>query len=56
MRVVCISDTHTYHRSLSLPQGDVLIHAGDATFQGYKHEAVRFEIVEGELEHAELRD
>ncbi len=29
MRVVCISDTHGKHRKLNLPEGDVLIHAGD---------------------------
>jgi Icc-related predicted phosphoesterase len=34
MKIVCISDTHSYHRKLSLPEGDVLIHAGDMTFRG----------------------
>ena len=29
MRIVCISDTHGLHRKLSVPLGDVLIHAGD---------------------------
>jgi Icc-related predicted phosphoesterase len=32
IRVVCISDTHELHRELSLPDGDLLIHAGDFTF------------------------
>jgi Icc-related predicted phosphoesterase len=32
VRVVCISDTHELHRELSLPDGDLLIHAGDLTF------------------------
>mmetsp|Transcript_43228 Transcript_43228/g.109164 ORF Transcript_43228/g.109164 Transcript_43228/m.109164 type:complete len:230 (+) Transcript_43228:65-754(+) len=40
VRVVCISDTHSHHRDLKLPPGDVLVHAGDFT---------RF----GRLEHAE---
>ncbi|KAJ6442181.1 glycoside hydrolase [Purpureocillium lavendulum] len=31
-RFVCISDTHNY--TVSLPKGDVLIHAGDITNQG----------------------
>ena len=31
-RVVCISDTH--NQTPKLPQGDVLIHAGDLTNQG----------------------
>lgn len=34
MRIVCISDTHERHNQLAIPEGDVLIHAGDATFQG----------------------
>lgn len=29
LRFVCISDTHLKHRSLTMPEGDVLIHAGD---------------------------
>lgn len=29
MRLVCISDTHNRHRKISIPYGDVLIHAGD---------------------------
>ena len=34
MKIVCISDTHNMHRRISVPSGDVLIHAGDATGQG----------------------
>jgi predicted phosphodiesterase len=34
MRIVCISDTHGLHRELSLPAGDILIHAGDFTYFG----------------------
>jgi Icc-related predicted phosphoesterase len=29
LRIVCISDTHGFHRKLALPPGDILIHAGD---------------------------
>ena len=29
MRLVCISDTHGLHADLKLPEGDVLVHAGD---------------------------
>jgi len=29
MRLVCISDTHSMHRKVTVPDGDVLIHAGD---------------------------
>ncbi len=31
MRIVSISDTHGQHRKLSLPDGDLFIHAGDAS-------------------------
>ena len=34
MRIVAISDTHCQHRNIQLPEGDVLIHAGDATNSG----------------------
>jgi Icc-related predicted phosphoesterase len=31
MRIVCIADTHGLHRQLNVPNGDLLIHAGDFT-------------------------
>jgi len=33
--IVAISDTHGYHRSLDIPDGDILIHAGDVTRRGH---------------------
>lgn len=33
-RIVCISDTHGLHRRLSVPDGDILIHAGDFMVHG----------------------
>lgn len=36
MRLVAISDTHGEHHKLNLPNGDVLIHAGDFTCFGRK--------------------
>ena len=36
MRLVCISDTHTFHEDVNLPDGDILIHAGDFTNKGGK--------------------
>lgn len=31
MKLVCISDTHSLHRRIpDIPDGDVLIHAGDS--------------------------
>lgn len=34
MRIVCISDTHGQEAGLNLPDGDMLIHAGDLTLSG----------------------
>lgn len=34
MRVVAFSDTHSYHRKIAIPDGDILICAGDITFRG----------------------
>lgn len=46
MRIVCISDTHGLHKPMedfnSLPEGDVLIHAGDCTNVGKPHEVKEF--------------
>lgn len=51
MRIVCISDTHTYHRKIQLPDGDVLIHAGDSTSRGYTHELEALDKWFGTLPH-----
>jgi Icc-related predicted phosphoesterase len=46
MRIVCISDTHGLHKPMEdfnpLPEGDVLIHAGDCTNVGKPHEVKEF--------------
>ena len=42
MKVIAISDTHGYHDQLSLPSGDVLIHAGDVSSRGSKQEVQDF--------------
>lgn len=34
MRIVCISDTHNCNEEIVVPDGDVLIHSGDATTVG----------------------
>ncbi|PTB92429.1 metallophosphoesterase [Marinobacter sp. B9-2] len=35
MRIVCISDTHSRHREIpDIPDGDILVHAGDCTGSG----------------------
>ena len=33
-RIVCLSDTHNFHEQIRVPDGDILIHAGDATGRG----------------------
>lgn len=38
MRICCISDTHTKHRELELPEADLLVHAGDFTSIGRRYE------------------
>ena len=40
-RIVCVSDTHSrYH--FELPQGDILVHAGDFTLSGTQKEVEGF--------------
>lgn len=50
MKFVAISDTHGMHRSLNLPEGDVLIHSGD--FCDFGREAHVYDFLEwfGELD------
>jgi Icc-related predicted phosphoesterase len=44
MRITFISDSHNKHNQItsSLPGGDLLIHAGDISSMGYKHEIQQF--------------
>jgi Icc-related predicted phosphoesterase len=42
MKIVAISDTHGQHNSISLPEGELLIHAGDLSKRGTKTEVVDF--------------
>jgi Icc-related predicted phosphoesterase len=42
MRIVCISDTHDLHPVLRVPDGDLLIHAGDATAHGTEEQIKDF--------------
>lgn len=42
MKLVCISDTHGDHAGVTLPRGDVLVHAGDVTAHGTQADLVRF--------------
>lgn len=42
MKMVVISDTHGQHRDLILPDGDILIHAGDISRGGTKEQVIDF--------------
>lgn len=51
-RIVAISDTHSRHQNFGpLPDGDILIHAGDATVKGNFSEVVEFNRWLGTLPH-----
>lgn len=51
MQIVCISDTHGQHKAMSIPEGDVIIHAGDITRVGNWHEIEEFLSWYSELPH-----
>jgi Icc-related predicted phosphoesterase len=51
MRIVCISDTHLRHDLISVPDGDILIHAGDSTMAGRIEEMAAFNAWLGTLPH-----
>ncbi|MBE7640755.1 metallophosphoesterase [Salegentibacter sp. BLCTC] len=42
MKLICISDTHNKHEQISIPDGDILIHAGDITEGGTEREVRNF--------------
>jgi Icc-related predicted phosphoesterase len=41
-RIVCLSDTHNCNEQIAVPDGDLLIHSGDATIQGTQYEIEQF--------------
>lgn len=42
MRLICLSDTHNFHHDIPIPEGDILIHAGDCTDGGTRNETENF--------------
>lgn len=42
LKFVAISDTHCRHRSLKLPKGDVILHAGDICYRSSREEVMDF--------------
>jgi Icc-related predicted phosphoesterase len=51
MRFVCISDTHSLHRMVKVPDGDVLLIAGDVTSRGRVEELEEFNEWVGTMPH-----
>lgn len=41
-KIVCLSDTHNCNEQINVPDGDILIHAGDATIRGTIPEIIAF--------------
>lgn len=52
MRIIAISDTHEKHAKVKVPEGDVLICAGDFTYQGHIHAVKDFAEWMGRQPHA----
>jgi len=42
MKIVCLSDTHNCNDEIAVPDGDILIHSGDATNNGTPNEIAEF--------------
>lgn len=51
MRIVCVSDTHGYHELTEVPEGDVLVHAGDVCRYGGLEDVDEFNRWLGKLPH-----
>ena len=51
LRLVLISDTHGLHRQIRVPDGDILVHAGDLTGHGRLEQLVDLNDWLGELPH-----
>src|SRR6185503_8511517 len=48
---VCLSDTHDLHDRIAVPEGDLLLHAGDATMHGARGQIADFDAWLGTLPH-----
>lgn len=51
MKLVFLSDTHTFHDRISIPDGDFVIHSGDYSFTGNIPEVNKFLTWFSELPH-----
>jgi 3',5'-cyclic AMP phosphodiesterase CpdA len=52
VRLVCLSDTHGHHDELAVPDGDVLVHAGDLSRIGRPREIASFGAFLARMPHA----
>ena len=51
MKIICLSDTHCLHEKIKVPEGDLLIHAGDFCGRGTIQELASFNAWLGTLPH-----
>ena len=51
IKIVCISDTHGKCQDMDVPEGDILVHAGDFTYFGMVSEILLFNEWLGSLPH-----
>ena len=51
MKFVCLADTHCLHNKIEVPDGDVLLHAGDFTMRGKEKNIRDFSDFLGKLPH-----
>jgi predicted phosphohydrolase len=51
LRIVAVSDTHNCHREIDIPDGDILVHAGDISIEGNVEDLRDFNDFLGELPH-----
>lgn len=51
LTIVCVSDTHGTHRELTVPDGDVLLFAGDLSNHGFPEDVSEFDDWLGTLPH-----
>jgi len=51
MKLICIADTHCNYKNLEVPEGDILIHAGDIDAYQYSSELKDFNKWLGKLPH-----
>ncbi|MHA1820470.1 MAG: metallophosphatase domain-containing protein [Promethearchaeota archaeon] len=51
MKIVCISDTHGFQEYIKVPEGDILIIAGDISMEGKISEIKTFNDFLGQLNH-----